>query len=127
MNWKVGYRVGNTYKSKVVIGKTANKAIQRARVKDIQYLYRYMEKPIADTNSILCVCFDGDFTEEKMAHITHIIGNEIPHKKVYFNDLDCRYWTFDFKIQDGRNTYWVQNISFTDSLHKVHCLIQKEI
>lgn len=33
--WEIWYRVGNTYKYKIVIAKDSNEAIRKARVKNI--------------------------------------------------------------------------------------------
>ena len=122
--WYVGYRVGSSYRNKIVYGKTARQAIRNARVQDIRELYKFGTTAIPDTNSMLHVKFDGDFTDDEMASLIHDIAQEIPHKQIYFNDVECRYWTFDYKTHSG---LWVQNISYTDSLSVVSCLVQKGV
>lgn len=123
-NWHVGYCVGNTYKSKNVFGKTAEQAIKNARVKNIHCLYKEYSTLIPDTNSTLYVRFDGNFTDEEMNTITNDISKEIVHQHIFFNDLECRHWSFDYKSKSGK---WVQNISYSDSLEKVYCLVQKGV
>ena len=123
-NWCVVYRIGNTYKSKNVFGKTAEHAIKNARVKNVCYLYKEYSTAIPDTNSTLYVRFDGNFTNEEMNTITNDISKEISHQQLFFNDLECRHWSFDYKTKSGE---WVQNISYSDSLEKVYCLVQKGV
>lgn len=43
MTWVVEYVVGNTYKVKYVKAKSAQDAIKKARVKNIEDLYTYTE------------------------------------------------------------------------------------
>ena len=40
------------------------------------------------------------------------LGKENPI--VYFNDLDCRYWIFDFSFDWNGEKYWIEMTSHDD-------------
>lgn len=76
--------------------------------------------PISDTNSTLSIRFIGAFTEEEKNRILLTVEKEIPHQAIYFNDSECKHWSFDYKSECG---YWIENIRYTDSLRKVECAV----
>ena len=82
--------------------------------------YEIKQIPISDTNTTLFVRFIGAFNKEEKNRILHIIEKEILHQGIYFNDSECKYWCFDYKSECG---YWVENISYTDSMQKVKCTV----
>ena len=67
--------------------------------------------PISDTNSTLFITYIGNFTEDEKNRILITVAKEIPHQAIYFNDLECRHWSFDYESECG---YWVENIKYTD-------------
>ena len=82
--------------------------------------YEIKQIPISDTNSTLFVRFIGAFNKEEKNRILPIIEKEIPHQGIFFNDSECKYWSFDYKSECG---YWVENISYTDNMRKVSCTV----
>ena len=78
------------------------------------------QMPISDTSSTLYISYVGEFTEEEKNRILHTVAKEIPHQSIYFNDMECRHWSFDYKSKCG---YWIENIKYTNSLRKVECTV----
>lgn len=76
--------------------------------------------PVSDTNSELIITFKGDFGNMLESHILNTVAKEILNKPVYFNDLSCRHWSYDFKSACG---YWIENINYTDSMRKINCIV----
>ena len=76
--------------------------------------------PVSDTNSELIITFKGDFGNMLESHILNTVAKEILHKPIYFNDLSCRHWSYDFKSACG---YWIENINYTDSMRKINCIV----
>lgn len=82
--------------------------------------YEIKQMPISDTNSTLFVRFIGAFNRKEKSRILLIIEKEIVQQCIYFNDSECKYWSFDYKSECG---YWVENISYADSMRKINCTI----
>lgn len=82
--------------------------------------YEIKQMPISDTNSTLFVRFIGAFNREEKSRILLIIEKEIVQQPIYFNDSECKYWSFDYKSECG---YWVENISYAGSMREVNCTV----
>ena len=76
--------------------------------------------PITDTNSTLFISFIGNFTPEERSRVLNTVEKEIPKQQIYCNDLTGQEWSYDFKSACG---YWIENITYTDSLRKVMCAV----
>lgn len=57
------------------------------------------------------VCFDVRIVGDSVSDETldHII-NELPNRTIYFNDTTCRYWLFDFLVDN----VWCSMVSTDD-------------
>ena len=82
--------------------------------------YEIKQKSILGMNITLFVRFIGAFNKEEKNRILLIIEKEILHQDIYFNDSECKYWSFDYKSECG---YWIENISYADSMRKVYCTV----
>ena len=82
--------------------------------------YEIKQIPLSGTNSTLFVRFIGALNKEEKNQILLSIEKEIPRQAIYFNDSECKYWSFDYKSECG---YWVENISYADSMRKVNCTV----
>lgn len=68
----------------------------------------------------LYVEFYGKSTAKDREVVLSEIVNSIPKQTIYFNDLSCKHWSFDYKLPCGS---WVENIEYTDALATVNCMV----
>ena len=59
-------------------------------------------------------------TANQREQIVSEIADTIAMQKIYWNDLTCKHWSFDYKLPCGA---WVENTSWTNALDTVHCMV----
>ena len=64
--------------------------------------------------------FYGKRTANERESIISEIVDTIMNQEIYFNNLSCEHWSFDYKLPCGA---WCENLKWTNALQKVTCMV----
>lgn len=62
----------------------------------------------------------GNRSANQREKIISEIAETIAMQKIYWNDLTCKHWSFDYKLPCG---VWVENVYWNNELDTVHCMV----